>query len=368
MPAVAPIATHLHQNRRVPTPTSVVQVDPESPGPDDVASAAEALRAGRLVAFPTETVYGLGAVMDDRAALARVFTVKGRPATDPLILHVAAVEQLAELVTDLPPAAELLAERFWPGPLTLVLPRSAAVPDEVVAGGPSVAVRLPSHPVALALLRTVGRPVAAPSANRFGRISPTTAAHVMAELDGRIDVVVDGGPTTLGLESTVVDLSGRVPRLLRPGGVTLEDLRGVLGTVEHVEREVVDESDAAAAPGRFLRHYAPTTPLVLVQGGPDLQADLVAGLRNAGVAVGAVELPEDADDAARRLYAQLRVADAGGAELLVVRAHEAHGLGRAVNDRLFRAAHGRVVADPTPATIERLLRVLGDSGGADARG
>jgi L-threonylcarbamoyladenylate synthase len=352
----------------VPSATAVIHVDPESPGPGDIAAAAEALLAGRLVAFPTETVYGLGAVMDDRSALARVFTAKGRPATDPLILHVAAVEQLAELVTGVPPHAELLAERFWPGPLTLVLPRSAAVPGEVTAGGPSVAVRLPSHPVALALLSAVGRPVAAPSANRFGRISPTTGAHVMAELDGRIDVVVDGGPTTLGLESTVVDLSGRVPRLLRPGGVTLEDLRAVLGTVEHVEREVVEESDAAAAPGRFLRHYAPTTPLVLVQGGSDLLSRLLVGLHDAGVAAGTVELPDAADDAARQLYAQLRVADAGGADLLLVRAHEPHGLGRAVNDRLFRAAHGRVVADPEPATIERLVRVLGDSGGADARG
>jgi L-threonylcarbamoyladenylate synthase len=229
-------------------------------------------------------------------------------------------------------------------------------------------VRLPSHPVALALLRAVGRPVAAPSANRFGRISPTTAAHVVAELDGRIDMIVDGGPTTLGVESTVVDLSGPVPRLLRPGGVTLEDLRAVLGTVEHVDRVVVDESDAAAAPGQFLRHYAPTTPLALVQGGQDLLADLVAGLHDAGVAVGTVDLPEAADDAARALYAQLRIADGGDAELLLVRAHEPGGLGRAVNDRLFRAAHGRVVSDPTSVTIERLVRVLGDSRGADARG
>lgn len=368
MPAVAADATHLHQNRRVSSTTAVVQVDPESPGTDGITRATEALLAGRLVAFPTETVYGLGAVMDDRAALAHVFTAKGRPATDPLILHVAAVEQIAELVTDLPTGAELLADRFWPGPLTLVLPRSAAVPDEVVAGGPNVAVRLPSHPVALALLRAVGRPVAAPSANRFGRISPTTAAHVVAELDGRIDLIVDGGATTLGLESTVLDLSRPVPRLLRPGGVTLEDLRDVLGRVEHQDREVVDESDAAAAPGQFLRHYAPTTPLVLVQGAAELLADLHAGLTNAGVTVAVVTLADAPDEAARALYAQLRDADAGDAELLLVRAHEPSGLGRAVNDRLFRAAHGRVVADRSAATIERLVRVLGDRTGPDARG
>jgi L-threonylcarbamoyladenylate synthase len=368
VPALAAVATHLHQNRDVTSTTAVVRVDPESPAPDGIARAAEALLAGRLVAFPTETVYGLGAVMDDRAALTRVFTAKGRPATDPLILHVATPEQVGELVTDVSRDAELLADRFWPGPLTLVLPRSRVVPDEVAAGGPSVAVRLPSHPVASALLRAVGRPVAAPSANRFGRISPTTAPHVMAELDGRIDMVVDGGPTTLGLESTVVDLSGPVPRLLRPGGVTLEDLRAVLGTVEHADREVVDESDAAAAPGQFLRHYAPTTPLVLVQGGPELLDGLVFGLRDAGAAVGSVDLPEAADEAARELYAQLRVADSGDADLLLARAHEPGGLGRAVNDRLFRAAHGRVVTDCSTTTIERLVRVLGDSSGADARG
>ncbi len=368
MPAVAALATHLDQNRAVPTPTAVVQVDPDSPGPDRIARAADALLGGRLVAFPTETVYGLGAVMDDRAALARVFTAKGRPPTDPLILHVATVEQLAELVTEIPPPAELLAERFWPGPLTLVLPRSDAVPDEVAAGGPSVAVRLPSHPVALALLRAVGRPVAAPSANRFGRISPTTAAHVVAELDGRIDMVVDGGPTTLGLESTVVDLSGSVPRLLRPGGVTLEDLQATLGHVEHVERTVVDESEAAPAPGQFLRHYAPRTPLVMVQGSAELLAELLGSLGDEGVVAAEVRLAEAADAAARELYSQLRSADSGAAGLLLVRAHEPSGIGRAVNDRLFRAAHGRVVADLDPATVERLVRVAGDTGAADARG
>jgi L-threonylcarbamoyladenylate synthase len=368
VPAVAAVATHLDQNRPVRTPTPVLQVDPESPAPDRIADAADALLAGRLVAFPTETVYGLGAVMDDRAALGRVFTAKGRPATDPLILHVAGIEQLAELVVELPPAAELLAERFWPGPLTLVLPRSDAVPDEVAAGGPSVAVRLPSHPVALALLRAVGRPVAAPSANRFGRISPTTAAHVVAELDGRIDLVVDGGPTTLGLESTVVDLGAGVPQLLRPGGVTLEDLHEVLGEVDHVERTVVDESDAATAPGQFLRHYAPRTPLVMVQGDAALLDGLLRSLDDEGIAASEVRLAEDGDDAARELYSQLRSADAGAGALLLVRAHEPSGIGRAVNDRLFRAAHGRVVADLDATTVERLVRVAGDTGPADARG
>lgn len=352
----------------MPTTTAVVRVDPGSPGPDRIAEAAEALLAGRLVAFPTETVYGLGAVMDDRAALRRVFSAKGRPATDPLILHVAAIEQLAALVSEFPPAAELLAHRFWPGPLTLVLPRAATVPDEVVAGGASVAVRIPSHPVALALLRAVGRPVAAPSANRFGRISPTTAAHVAAELDGRIDLIVDGGPTTLGLESTVVDLGAGVPRLLRPGGVTLEDLQTAVGDVDHVERTVVDESEAAAAPGQFLRHYAPRTPLVMVQGSAELLEGLLGAVGAAGIAVSEVRLAEDGDAAARRLYSQLRSADAEPVRLLLVRAHEPSGIGRAVNDRLFRAAHGRVVADLDPATVERLVRVAGDTEPGDARG
>jgi L-threonylcarbamoyladenylate synthase len=237
--------------------------------------------------------------------------------------------------------------------------RTDAVVPEVSAGRDTVAVRVPAHPVALELLAATGAPVAAPSANRFGRISPTTAAHVLDELDGRIDLVLDGGPTTLGIESTVLDLTGPVPQLLRPGGVTLEDLQEALGEVRHEERSSVDESAAAAAPGQFLRHYAPTTPLVLVDGGPEVCDRLVAALGEQGLRVARVVLPEDADGAARALYRELRAADGGGADLLVVSPLDPGGLGRGVNDRLFRAAHGRVVLDASDATVARLVSLVG---------
>ena len=358
MPADRGDAVDLQHNCVVLPATEVLRVDHAAPSHDAVARAAAVLGAGGLVAFPTETVYGLGALADDAAAVRSVFAAKGRPATDPLIVHGTSLEALTPAVAHWTDPARVLAERFWPGPLTLVLPRTDAVVDEVCAGGPSVAVRVPAHPVALALLDAVGTPVAAPSANRFGRISPTTAAHVLDELDGRIDLVLDGGPTTLGIESTVVDLTGAVPELLRPGGVTLEDLRDALGEVRHRERVAAPESEAATSPGQFLRHYAPTTPLVLVDGGPELRGELIAALGERGREAAPVDLPLDPAHAARELYARLRAADAADVAVLVVSMAIPEGLGRAVNDRLYRAAHGRVVLDATRATIDRLATLL----------
>lgn len=343
----------------MPVHTEVLRVAHAEPDAATVEVAASALRAGRLVAFPTETVYGLGARADDPAAVRSVFEAKGRPSTDPLIVHGPSAEAVQRLVAHWPDAAQLLAERFWPGPLTLVLGRTGAVVPEVSGGRDTVAVRVPAHPVALALLRAADVPVAAPSANRFGRISPTTAEHVLDELDGRVPVVLDGGPTTLGIESTVVDLTGATPRLLRPGGVSLEDLRGVLGTVDHDDRVAVPESDVAAAPGQFLRHYAPTTPLVLVDGPAGLAARLVAAVRAAGGAAQELVLPAVVDDAGRQLYGALRAADAGASRLIVASVLAPGGIGRAVNDRLYRAAHGRVVLDAQPDTVERLVRLAG---------
>lgn len=338
---------------------TVVAVDPVAPDPAVAVRAGRVLGAGGLVALPTETVYGLAAAVSDGEALARVFAVKGRPATDPLIVHVTDVDQARSVVGDLPDRARALARHFWPGPLTLVLPRTAAVPDVVTAGGPTVAVRVPAHPVALAVIAEAGGPVAAPSANRFGRISPTTAAHVLAELADRLDpsrdLVLDAGPALLGVESTVVDLTGARPRLLRPGGVALEDLEAVLGPVDHTEREVRPEADAASAPGRFLRHYAPTTPLVLAEADRATVDRLVAELADRGLRARTVDLPADADRAAPVLYATLREADAEGRDLLVVTPLPPGGLGRAVNDRLFRAAHGRIVTDASAATVDRLV-------------
>jgi L-threonylcarbamoyladenylate synthase len=341
----------------VPEASNVVTVSVAAPEPDVIGRAVRELRAGRLVAFPTETVYGLGAVATDRGAVSAVFRGKGRPATDPLIVHVPSVGAATEVVGRWPDAAQLLAEAFWPGPLTLVLPRAEHIPAEVTAGGPSVAVRVPAHPVATALLRAVDLPVAAPSANRFGRVSPTTAEHVRVELDGVYSLLLDAGPTPLGVESTVVDLTGDTPRMLRPGGVTLEHLQDVLGEVQHTERAVAAEGQATSSPGELLRHYAPTTPLVLVEGPLELRDLLVDALTAAGVDARPLDLPTDPHAAARGLYAALRAADAVGATALLARTLEPAGLGRAVNDRLFRAAHGRVVLDASPSTVERIRRL-----------
>jgi L-threonylcarbamoyladenylate synthase len=344
--------------------TRVLTVDPADPDADAVATAAAALRRGALVAFPTETVYGLGAHALEPAAVRRVFAAKGRPSTDPLIVHVPSAAAARDLVSEWPEPASALADRWWPGPLTLVLPRGGAIPSEVTGGGDTVAVRVPAHGVALALLRVAAVPVAAPSANRFGRISPTTATHVMEELEGRVDVVLDGGPTPLGVESTVLAVGTRRARLLRPGGVTVEDLRRVLdelGVALEVDDRAVDAEDApAASPGRLVGHYAPGVPAVLAESA-GLAARLVAELVARGVDARPVSLPEDPSAAARVVYARLRDADTDAADrtLLVVAAVDPAGLGRAVNDRLFRAAHGRVVAEVDAAVVDRLAALVG---------
>ncbi len=350
------------ENVGVTRRTAVVAVDPHHPDPDTIEHAAAVLRRGGLVAFPTETVYGLGADATSPAAVASVFEAKGRPATDPLIVHLPAPPSgdlpdaaLAHVVRAWPKTARRLALHFWPGPLTLVVPRADGVAAEVGGGLDTVAVRVPAHAAARALIAATGRPIAAPSANRFGRVSPTTAEHVLEELDGRIDLVLDGGPTALGVESSVVDLVGPTPALLRPGGVTLEDLVAVLGEVRHEPRRVVADTEAAAGPGQLLRHYSPSTPVVLVDGDARVVDDLLAGLAAAGVAAARLELSDDADRAARALDASLRAGDALGVQLLVAPVLAPEGLGRAVHARLFRAAHGRVVDDAGADTVARLV-------------
>ena len=308
----------------------------------DLRRAAEILRDGGLVAFPTETVYGLGARADDPAAVAKIFAAKGRPADHPLIVHLPSAEAVAAWAKDVPRDALRLAERFWPGPLTIILRRAAGVPDAVTGGQDTVGLRVPGDPVARALLTTVGLGLAAPSANRFGRISPTTAQHVVAELEGRIDAVVDGGPCDVGLESTIVDLSGPTPRLLRPGAITVEALTEVLGRVP-------EPPDAAAprVPGALASHYAPTTRLWLV----DDVAVAVAKARRAGevVVVGLgppvtadarwVSMPDDPTAYAQRIYATLRDADTSDAATIIVQRPPPDPSWAAVLDRLQRAAH-----------------------------
>ena len=297
-----------------------------------VSDAAGLIRAGRLVAFPTETVYGLGANALDPAAVAGIFAAKGRPATNPLIVHVAHVEQVAAVAGDFPPLARRLAAAFWPGPLTLVLPKSLRVPDAVTAGGPTVAVRIPGHPVAGALLRAAGVPVAAPSANRSGRLSPTRADHVEVRL---AELVLDGGPCPGGLESTVVDVTGERPRLLRPGPVTVGMLEAVVGLVEAGAPD--GGGEPRRSPGLLSRHYAPLTALETAEGADE--ANFLAGLyETAGLKVARLVVAGDPAEAGARLYADLHAIDALGFDRVIVTLPPDADKWRAIRDRLARAA------------------------------
>jgi L-threonylcarbamoyladenylate synthase len=326
-----------------------------------IERAAELLRAGGLVAFPTETVYGLGADALDPRAVDGIFEAKGRPSDDPLIVHVLDVERFESICVP-NDWARVLAAAFLPGPLTLVLPRLAAVPDVVTSGLDTVAVRVPAHPVARALLQAAGVPIAAPSANLFGRPSATRAEHVLDDLGGRIDAVLDGGASPVGVESTIVDLSDAAPRLLRPGGLPAEAIEAALG----LPLVPVVASERPRAPGMLPSHYAPRTPLVLVSGPPaSARPRLVAELRGAvaiGKRVGALVLDDDVallppgvtfepvgsppESIAARLYDALRTLDRRGLDVLYARdlADPGSGLGRALADRLRRAASGVIDA------------------------
>ncbi len=331
--------------------TELLAVDPAAPAPEYIERAAAVLRRGGLVAFPTETVYGLGANALAAAAVAGIFHAKGRPANNPIIVHVAEPADARQLVADWPDAAARLARRFWPGPLTLVLPKRDTVPDIVTAGGPTVAVRVPANRVALALLRAVGVPIAAPSANRSSQLSPTTAEHVLRGLDGLIDMVLDGGPTTGGLESTVVDLTSAPPRLLRPGLVTVSELQTLIGPVARSPEYSVlsTESGALPSPGMMSRHYAPRTPLECVEGGARVRVEALAaaGERVAWLAIGhpdtptdlfRYELPSDPGDCSAVLYAALHLLDKAWFTRIVVELPPDTPEWLAVRDRLRRAA------------------------------
>ncbi|MFA0751515.1 MAG: hypothetical protein SLRJCFUN_001918 [Candidatus Fervidibacter sp.] len=243
------------------------RVNPEAPEKDAIAEAADILRSGGLIAFPTETVYGLGANALNEEAVRKIFAAKERPAWDPLIVHISHPDMVKDLVAVVPETFWRLAERLMPGPLTVVLPKRPTVPDAVTAGLPTVAIRMPNHPVALALIEAAGVPIAAPSANRFGRPSPTRAEHVLADLGDRIDGILDAGPTTVGVESTVVDLTVTPPTILRPGGVSREALAEILGEVAIAETPR-REGKPMPSPGMMPRHYAPAVPLQLTEPSP----------------------------------------------------------------------------------------------------
>jgi L-threonylcarbamoyladenylate synthase len=331
-----------------------------------IAEAALVLRRGGLVAFPTETVYGLGVNALDGTAAARLFAVKGRPADNPLIIHVAGRDMVFQLAGQVPEKAILLMDIFWPGPLTLVLPGGKGVPAWVTGGLDTVAIRMPDHPVALALIREAALPVAAPSANISGRPSPTTAGHVLCDLAGRIEVVLDGGPTGLGVESTVLDLTAPTPQILRPGGITPEDLQNVLGAVEvHPGIRAGSEwCGETRSPGLKYTHYAPDAPLLLVEGSPESVTakivDLARQYRAKGLRAGILSCTgrkefygegevlqaggrDDPAAVAAGLYAALRRFDELAVDIILAEGIKDEGIGLAIMNRLRKAAGHRLL-------------------------
>lgn len=313
----------------------------------DVDEAARRLIQGQIVAFPTETVYGLGANALQVRSVARIFEAKRRPSFDPLIVHVADIPAAERLTTSFSHTARRLAEAFWPGPLTLVLPRTEEIPDLVTAGLPGVGIRIPDHPLARRLLESADCPLAAPSANPFGGVSPTTAQHVLDGLGGRIDGVLDGGPCRVGLESTVVSLMDRVAVVLRPGGLPVEDIERIVGPVRIATSDPAQDDSAQPAPGMLSRHYAPRTLLQVFDGTPPESAPDSAALLTWGHPTAAddrfsivrrLSETNDLHECAANLFAALRSLDAGHPDVIIARRFPNIGLGRALNDRLQRAA------------------------------
>lgn len=312
-----------------------------------IRRAAELLRAGKLVAFPTETVYGLGALALDPEAVRGIFAAKGRPAKNPLIVHVATSEQAKDVAAGWPEEAQALAERFWPGPLTVVLPKAAGLPPEVTGGLEAVGIRVPAHPVALELIRAVGAPLAAPSANRYTEVSPTSAAHVERSLGGRIHAILDGGDTTVGIESTVLDLSGDTPTLLRPGAVAVSELEEVIGSVRRLGGEGAELH--LPSPGLARRHYAPGAKVSLFDpeelsaraAGADETVGVMARSPRPPGAPGAarwVQMPASPAAYARQLYRTLHAMDEAGVESLWIELPPDEEAWEGVRDRLRRAA------------------------------
>ena len=318
-----------------------------------IALGASLMAEGKLVAFPTETVYGLGADALNGRAVLKIFEAKGRPADNPLIAHISDKSELAPLVARVDERAQKLMNAFWPGPLTMVFPKSELIPDAVSAGLSTVAVRMPSHPAARMLIRALGRPIAAPSANRSGKPSPTTAAHVFEDMEGRIPLILDGGPCGVGVESTVLDLAGDVPTLLRPGGITAEMLREYLPdlAIHPAVLHPLQSSAEARSPGMKYKHYAPNASIVIVRGTPEqiaarYDASVAAGKKTAILCADrapygdrfAYELGHDASEMASRLFAALRAMDDDGIEAAFSEQTPTDGVGLALTNRLLRAA------------------------------
>jgi L-threonylcarbamoyladenylate synthase len=352
--------------------TEVLVVDPVYPDSSSIERAAALLRCGEVVVFPTETVYGLGADALETSAVERIFAAKGRPFSDPLIVHIADEAALEQLTMSIPPQAKQLAQAFWPGPLTLVLPRSPLVPRLVTAGLETVAIRMPRHPVALALIRALGSPIAAPSANRFMHISPTTAQHALADLNGQVPLILDSGPCEVGVESTVLNLCSAVPTILRPGGISLEALRTVVPDVQPPPRRARGighedtQTEAQQSPGQLFTHYAPAVPLLLFDGpvaairaamlvevqkriergervGVLVADEDVAAFRDSGALIQTLGDARAPRQVAAALFASLRALEEANVQVILSRSFDEQGLGLAIRDRLLKAAGGRVL-------------------------
>lgn len=330
-----------------------------------IAEAAALIRAGELVAFPTETVYGLGADGLNREAVAKIFQAKGRPGDNPLILHISALDQIAPLIAcELSPVAKKMADAFWPGPLTMIFPKSARVPENVSAGLSTVAIRFPAHPDAQRLIAAAETPIAAPSANRSGKPSPTTANHVFEDMDGRIPLILDGGECLVGVESTVVDMTGSVPHILRPGGITAEQIAQVAGAseVDSAVMRPLAEGEKPRSPGMAHRHYAPNGQLTVFTGDSDRVIQRIQSEYDCAKANGSrplilsmeahvasygdrriESLGADETAMAHRLFALLRDADHMEADVLFAEGVEAKGVGLAVMNRLGRAAAFHII-------------------------
>lgn len=331
--------------------THIWQVRSDDPHDPAILEAARLLKAGGIVAFPTETVYGLAANALDANAVARIFEAKGRPSTNPLIVHVASIDAAKELVTEWPETAEKLASTFWPGPLTVVLEKSDVVPSIVTAGGNTIAIRLPAHPVAQALIHACGFPIAAPSANRSNFISPTTAAHVARSLSGRIPLILDGGPCQAGIESTVISLVDKDSHILRPGSLGANELAAVAGIDVRQSGRPVIQGQPTASPGQLPVHYAPDTPLYLAPAGE--MSEIMRQFKAAGKRVGLVsltreqefpaaaafvEMPGTAGKYAQRLYAVLHEMDEQDLDVILCEEPPSMLEWQGVRDRLIRAA------------------------------
>ncbi|MCL1949116.1 MAG: L-threonylcarbamoyladenylate synthase [Turicibacter sp.] len=328
----------------------------------NIEAAASLLKAGEVVAIPTETVYGLGADATNDAAVAKIFEAKGRPSDNPLIVHIADLKQLHPIAGSVPKKAEQLMDVFWPGALTIILPKGEGLSDKVTAGLSTVGIRMPDHPIARNIILEAGLPIAAPSANTSGRPSPTSAAHVWDDLQGKIPLIVDGGPTGIGVESTVIDCSVQSPVILRPGGITQEEIEAVIGKVQ-MDAGLLEQSQKPRSPGMKYSHYAPIAPLRIIEGSPAFFKEQIQSAKERGLKVGVLGIHEKQSDyegadiiltcgpnprlqdVAQKLYANLRKFDEYSLDVILSESFPREGLGQAIMNRLEKAAGHQVIKE-----------------------